>query len=430
MLTKSYGVTHESGRTHPPYTERALELAITRGLDPAGNRLSETMPRYWISRDDLSDLVAYLKKLGADRDAGLAEDRIVIGTVIPGRGPLVEMGKASEAMLRAYFQELNDRGGIYNRMIELRVMQVNDSRKISDALAEFVANEPIFAAVAPFTGAEDQKFSAFFEQNEIPAIGAMTSEPRESPVNRYVFYLFSGLEQQARALSAFAAAKLGKQLRIAIVGPDERETVIKTAKEEFGKLGVESSRLTRYAHQSFEAPRLIKQMAGSKTDAILFLGPSSEAAALLEEARKQDYAPMFLVPGSLADRELLESAAASCAKVHLALPTLPWDQKREQVAEYRALAEKYNLSSSHVAPQLSAYCAARVIVEALRLSGRNASRETLLKTLEGFYQFQTGLSPPISFGPNRRIGALGAYIVSIDPATKQFVAKDQWISVE
>src|SRR4051794_31342997 len=29
-LTKPYGVTHADGRTHPPYTERALELAITR----------------------------------------------------------------------------------------------------------------------------------------------------------------------------------------------------------------------------------------------------------------------------------------------------------------------------------------------------------------------------------------------------------------
>src|SRR5689334_20012438 len=33
-LTKPYGVTHPSGRKHPPYTDRALELAITRGVDP------------------------------------------------------------------------------------------------------------------------------------------------------------------------------------------------------------------------------------------------------------------------------------------------------------------------------------------------------------------------------------------------------------
>src|SRR5918998_570987 len=70
-LTKAYGVTHASGRKHPPYTERAVELALTRGLDPAGNRLLNVMPSYQMSREDMSDLIAYLKRLGTDRRPGL-----------------------------------------------------------------------------------------------------------------------------------------------------------------------------------------------------------------------------------------------------------------------------------------------------------------------------------------------------------------------
>src|SRR5687768_11617117 len=34
-LTKPYGVTHTSGRKRPAYTERGLELAVTRGRGPA-----------------------------------------------------------------------------------------------------------------------------------------------------------------------------------------------------------------------------------------------------------------------------------------------------------------------------------------------------------------------------------------------------------
>jgi hypothetical protein len=33
-LTKPYGVTHASGRTHQPYTERLLVRAICLGIDP------------------------------------------------------------------------------------------------------------------------------------------------------------------------------------------------------------------------------------------------------------------------------------------------------------------------------------------------------------------------------------------------------------
>src|SRR5689334_16962986 len=39
VLSKPYGIKHTDGRQHAPYTERGLELAITRGTDPAGNRL-------------------------------------------------------------------------------------------------------------------------------------------------------------------------------------------------------------------------------------------------------------------------------------------------------------------------------------------------------------------------------------------------------
>jgi hypothetical protein len=63
-LTKSYGVTHASGRKHPPYTDSALEVAIRKGVDPAGNRLPDTMPRYWMSPEDLADLFSYMKRLG------------------------------------------------------------------------------------------------------------------------------------------------------------------------------------------------------------------------------------------------------------------------------------------------------------------------------------------------------------------------------
>jgi hypothetical protein len=46
------------------------------------------------------------------------------------------------------------------------------------------------------------------------------------------------------------------------------------------------------------------------------------------------------------------------------------------------------------------------------------------------YEYDTGLMPKITFGPNRRIGALGAYIVTIDPEKKLFPASVEWVAVE
>jgi len=40
-----------------------FKLAVTKGEDPNGTELSTNMPRWTISDDDLSDLIAYLKTL-------------------------------------------------------------------------------------------------------------------------------------------------------------------------------------------------------------------------------------------------------------------------------------------------------------------------------------------------------------------------------
>jgi hypothetical protein len=53
-------IEHEE---HPPYTEITLKRAITEGVNPAGERLDDEMPRWQMSTQDLNDLVDFLKTL-------------------------------------------------------------------------------------------------------------------------------------------------------------------------------------------------------------------------------------------------------------------------------------------------------------------------------------------------------------------------------
>ncbi len=68
-------------------------------------------------------------------------------------------------------------------------------------------------------------------------------------------------------------------------------------------------------------------------------------------------------------------------------------------------------------------------MEGLKRAGRELSRERLITALEGLYDHETGLTPPVSFGPNRRIGARGAYVVAVDLAGGSFQPMGEWIEV-
>src|SRR5690348_18391011 len=117
-------------------------------------------------------------------------------------------------------------------------------------------------------------------------------------------------------------------------------------------------------------------------------------------------------------------------KVFLAFPTVPSDVSAAGSADYSSFLQRNKLESTHAAAQASAIAAARILVHALEVCGKDLSRERLVTALEGLYEYDTGLMPKITFGPNRRIGALGAYVVTIDAEKKLFPATVEWVAVE
>jgi ABC-type branched-subunit amino acid transport system substrate-binding protein len=118
-MIKPYGHTHPNGRKHGAFDEKLFTRSLVEGADPAGNKLVTAMPRFEMSPEDIADLVAYLKKIDTDRDPGLTEETVTIATILPQSGPLSEIGASMKEVLTAYFANVNDNGGIYNRRIEL-----------------------------------------------------------------------------------------------------------------------------------------------------------------------------------------------------------------------------------------------------------------------------------------------------------------------
>ncbi len=99
--------------------------------------------------------------------------------------------------------------------------------------------------------------------------------------------------------------------------------------------------------------------------------------------------------------------------------------------EYQELAVTYSLPSDHIQAQVAALAAAKLFVEGLRRVGRNLSRLKLVDGLEALHKFDTGVSPPLTYGPNRRIGARGAHLIRVDLANQIYVpVGDGWFDVQ
>jgi len=433
-LTKPYGVTHSSGRKHPAYTARGLELAITRGVDPAGNKLLNAMPRYQMSKEDLADLVIYLKRLGTDLDPGIRENQISIGTTLPASGPLAEMGQAVKDVVNAYFAEVNLQGGIYNRRLELKVGETGNTAAATRANIEHLINdERVFAMTSAFLAGSERELVPVFAELKVPLVGPMTLDPQlGTPLNRQIFYLLSGNAGQAQALISFLKKRgdfKDRGLAVMYYRGELYASIVEGIRKQSERESLKTT-VYEYTGGNLDAADYIKQMRRDEPAAVFFMGSLQETLAFMTEAAKVNWFPEILLQSGAVSGVIFDAPAGFQGKIFFTAPTSPEDQTADGLNEFRALAEKYKLPEKHLAAQITAYSSAKVLVEALKRVGKDLSRDKLVQTLEGFYEFPTGLTPPLTYGPNRRVGAMGAYVVGVDLKEKKFTRMSGWVGIE
>ncbi len=433
-LTKPYGVTHPDGRKHPPYTERLLKRAITMGFDPAGNKLHVAMPRYQLSQADLACLIAYIKTIGAGPNPGVTDTTVRIGATLITDGPFAEMSNSVKGVLAAYFDDINRQGGVFNRRIELRFAESTDSPdQRLKALGKHIEDDQVFALTSVFLAGADEAMASLIREKEIPVVGASTLYPQTGPApSPYIFYVHSGLNEQGRALAIFAGEKFPKEKpRAAIIYPDEKRLreVAAAIKKQCLDSGWETVEEIEVARGQFPAAPLVEKLNEKATRIVFFVAESEAQESFLEQAGRIDWKPVLFIPGPLASRRLLDAQSGEAAELYLSFPSLPSDQTVEGLTEYRRLAETYKLSPKHITSQVTALASAKLLVEGLKRTGRNLSRQKFIEALESLYQFKTELTPSITYSSNRHIGALGAYIVSINK-DKRLVPVSRWIALD
>jgi ABC-type branched-subunit amino acid transport system substrate-binding protein len=201
-----------------------------------------------------------------------------------------------------------------------------------------------FSLIATFTPGSDREISSVAKTEAIPLICPFTLFPVDVvALNRYVFYIHSGLREQMCALVEFAATNVAtKSSRIVLLYPARADLieVVEAVEAQTREKGWDLVSRVDYFPNRFDAGELIKKMSNEKIDLVVFLGEESEARAFLREVRDTEWAPYILFPGALMGTAVLEIPPRIKDRVYLAYPTLPQDRQEGGIAELAALRKK------------------------------------------------------------------------------------------
>ena len=388
------------------------------------------MPRYRLSDKSAHDLVAHLRHLGAEAEKGVSEKEIVVATVMPNDGSLAEIGSVVERVLSGYFDRINQAGGVYNRRIVLKMATFDASSSGVGSLRRLMTETGVFAVVSPVVPREESALADLAERMALPVVAPLAPYRRSGlERGRFTFHLTASLEDQARALVIYAQANL--------LAPDQKIAILSS--DDGAGLNIGNA-IHRQDHSAQLEPALSLRLTASTPVAdiawqlrraavstIFYDGGPARLAALAEEADKWGWRPAILTTTLAVTARSLARLGKVGIRVFVAYPALTSDQSPDALKLLYLLRAAYSIPDRHLSMQVAALVSARVLVEGLQRAGRDLTRPKFVAALVTLQNFETGLMPPISFGPSQRTGIRGAHIVTLNSGA---AATHAWISLD
>ncbi|MBA1203276.1 ABC transporter substrate-binding protein [Pseudomonas capeferrum] len=408
-LALGQGEREVNGRRYPAYSDASVARAIGQGLDPAGNRLDPAMPRFVLSMADQRNLTAYLKRLGEERDPGLEEATLRLGTLLPSQGPLAEAGRVVRAVLEDGFEQLNLQGGIHGRRLHLVTLDPGpDQASAEQALARLLDGEEVFALIAPLAPLLDGVLSQRLESAGVPLIG---STPR-SGGSPQIFDPLPGLREQLLSLAAHGrqALALGPGALQVVYAGDDQGALAESLWQRLRLLGWAPPPLRAFDGRAVEG------------QGILYVGRAGGFAELANALQAAGRSPYLFAASSQVAGALPGLPAHWSQRLFLAYPFVPGDWTEQGRASLADMQRRQGLDGRQASLQVGTLCALKLLTEALKQMGRDTSREHLVRVLEGLHDVPTGLTPALSFGPGLRHGLAGAHVVAVDLPGPRFRA--------
>lgn len=413
-----------------PYTDVSLARAIRDGVDSNGGRLHPGMPRYKMAAAQMADLISYLRKIGnePDADPGLSDDEIRIGAALPMSGALARVGEDIKAALAACFAETNTKGGVYGRRIALVAEDSQgNAAGTAQATKKLVEQDKVFALLGSFEPQGSEETNEYLRRSEVPLIGPVTLSPRTPPVpNRFVFYLLPSFGEQARSLVDFVGmdqtrpkGRPARRVAVVYTDSDFDHDALSGLRSQSKIYSMQIVAEQSYRAGALSAAATVELLVPKKPDYIFFFGGGDDLISFAAEMVRANLDSGLLSSSVMTGRMSFSLPPAVAARTYLAYPLSP--PERADFSEFLAVMQNAGVSLRSAAFQTVAYAAARIFVEALKKSGRQISRAALVNSLEQLQDFQTGVIGPVTFGPNRRVGAAGSFIVGIDLGKKQYV---------
>jgi ABC-type branched-subunit amino acid transport system substrate-binding protein len=347
---------------------------------------------------------------------GVTPSRILIGQSAAFSGPASELGTEMRAGAMAYFDQINRKGGVHGRRIEVATIDDGYEPDRAAANTKKLIADGVFLLFGYVGTPTSNAAKPIFTEAQVPFVGPFTgAESLRTPVNRYIF--------NVRASYFAETDKIVEQLvnlgmtRIAVFYQND-------AYGQAGLAGVERAVKKRnlaiavtgtVERNTIDVATAVKAIAKTEPQAVVMVSAYKSCAAFIKEMKKAGSNPQFINVSFVGSRALANELGDTGRGVGITqVVPFPWNVGVPVVKEYQRDLTAATGKSEYSFTSLEGYIAAKVLVEGLRRAGKDLTRERFVQTMENF-SYDTG-GFIVNYAPNDRTGS---HFVELTVITKE-----------
>jgi len=336
---------------------------------------------------------------------GVTDKEILIGSCSALEGPSKFLGTETIAGAKAYFELVNEAGGVEGR--KLRLVASDDSYDPAKTAACFdkLLSQKVFA-LGFFVGTPTAvKYVPMAESNKIPLVGLFTgAQTLYQPLRHWVINVRASYFDEMREQIDGFWNVLGYK-KIGVIYPDDPfgAAVLEGVQAALKAHGAEPIAVASYPRQTAQVAKAIDAVRNASPDAVVVVGPSNTVTPILKLAHAKGWKPLFSTVSFVGTDELISAAGDDAEGVVITQVVPPYyltDLKAVKL--YRGALQKFSPGVQPNFVSFEGFVDAMVLTEGLKRAGKELTREGLIHGIESIHELDLGLGPQLKLDYSAR----------------------------
>ncbi len=358
---------------------------------------------------------------------GVTDDTVTIGSHQPLTGPAAAGYSSISAATSAYFDYVNDNGGINGRSIEYLVKDDGYNPATTQTVVrELVQEDEVFAILNGLGTPTHTSVLDYLNQNGVPdlfvASGSTSwNQPEEYPMT---FALNADYVVEGAALAQYAADEHPDAV-VCLLGQDDDfgAEFIEGAETVLGADGLAA--VERYSVSNQDVTAQIGAMKAAGCEINLLATVNGFTALAVGTAAKLGWFPQWFSSSSGGDYPTLvgflgEDLAPQLLQGFTSTNYLPFGPDDEWSKLFREINDEYNAGAPFDGNTVYGMSVGYLFAEALAKAGESPTRESLLAAISSGELEGNGILP-LAFGEDEHAAYTGVGITTVDQGVQDFI---------